>query len=271
MAEKAGKVGAIYAAYGDGIDIANESRTLSGGVISLTKTNVLVSKVTSDGAGAIPITKSWYCTVQGELHVTGGEDDTVYVTYKYWNVGVYAHKDAITWTLSTEKNVGDRILPTTPNDYYYEVAEGGAGTTGETEPAEWGTVVGGETVDNTVTWTCHSYSEVGQVAGFFNWSFNKVGDALETTDYSDAGVRTYIAGLKGWTGSAEKHWITEVPLDWIGTLLIIKLYVDNVTSPTLRYEGWGVIVGHGVTSAVDTLVNESLSFQGDSVLTYEST
>jgi len=270
MTEKAGNVGAIYAAYGAGIDIANEARTLADGVVSLTKTNVLVSKVTSNAEGTIPITKPWYCTVKGLLTVIGGTGN-VWVTYKYWNVGIYAHKDAVTWTLSTEKIVGDRVLPTTPNDYYYEVAEGGAGTTGETEPAEWGTTVGGTTGDGTVTWTCHSYSEVGQVAGFFNWSFSKVGDALETTDYSDAGHRTYIAGLKGWTGSAEKHWITEVPLDWIGTLLIIKLYVDNIVSPTLRYEGWGVIVGHGVTSAVDTLVNESLSFQGDSVLTYEST
>ena len=110
--------------------------------------------------------------------------------------------------------------------------------------------------------------KIGQVAGFFGWSFNRVGDALETTDYSDAGHRTYIAGLAGWTGSAEKHWITEYPLEWVNTELIIKFYV-NITG-TLRYEGWGLVTGHGVTSAVDTLVNESLSFQGDGILSYES-
>ncbi len=121
-----------------------------------------------------------------------------------------------------------------------------------------------------IFWDAGAYGaagEIGIVAGFFGWSFSKVGDALETTDYSDGGHRTYIAGLKGWTGSAEKHWITETPLDWINTKFIIKFYVD--VGNTIRYEGWGLITGHGVTSAVDTLVNESLSFQGDGVLTYE--
>ena len=123
-------------------------------------------------------------------------------------------------------------------------------------------------------WTAGTYgvaNQIGVVAGFFGWGADQKGEPLQTTDYSDVGVRTYIPGLKGWTGSAEKHWITEVPLEWVGTKLIIKLYLDNVASPTLRYEGIGIITGHGVTSTVETLVNESLSFQGDSVLTYEDT
>lgn len=268
MTKKAGKVGAVYACYGDGIDVANETVVLVAGVKSLANTNVLVSKVTSDGAGNTPITKAWYCTVKGSLVVTDGATDTVYVTYKYWIEGVYAHKDAIDWTADTAKVVGNRVLPTIPNDYYYEVAAGHAGTTGGTEPAAWGTVVGGTTADNTVTWTCHSYSEVGQVCGFFNWGVDKICDILETTDYSDVGVRTYIAALKGWTGSAERHFLTEENLDWITDSLIIKFYVD--TSNTLRYEGWVIVDSHGLTSVVDTLVNESLSFKGDSVLTYEN-
>jgi len=92
MAEKAGKVGAIYACYGDGIDVANEEVTLVAGVESLANTNVLVSKVTSDAGGTTPITKAYYCTVAGSLVVADGGTDTVYVTYKYWNEGVYAHK-----------------------------------------------------------------------------------------------------------------------------------------------------------------------------------
>lgn len=207
MSELSGKIGAIYAAYGAGTAVANEAVVLVAGVKPLANTNVLVSKVTSDVTGLIPITKSWYCTVQGSLVVTGGGTDTVYVTYAWWAAGTYG-------------------------------------------------VVG----------------EIGIVAGFFSWKADQKADALETTDYSDAGVRTYnVVGLKGWSGSAERHWLTELPLTWIGTLFIIKLYIDNVASPTLRYEGWGVITGHGVTSAVDTLVSESISFQGSGVLTYEDT
>ena len=269
MTEKAGKLGAIYACYGDGIDVANEEVTLTDGVESLANANVLVSKVTSDSDGDNPITKAYYCTVAGSLVVEDGGIDTVYVTYKYWNEGVYAHKDAVEWTASTEKSVGDRVYPTTENDFYYEVAAGGAGTTGESEPGSWGTTVGGETEDDGVTWTCHSYSEVGQVCGFFNWSANNICDILETTDYCDDGHKTYIANLKGWSGSAERHFLTEENLDWITDHLIIRFYVD--TDNDLRYEGWVYVDGHSVTSAVDTLVNESLSFQGDGILNYEST
>lgn len=122
-----------------------------------------------------------------------------------------------------------------------------------------------------VAGTFGTAGEIGQVAGFFSWSVNNISDVLETTDYSDVGIRTYIAALKGWEGSAERHFLTEENLDWIGEQLIIKFYIDNDSSPTLRYEGWVIVNSHSVTSAVDSLVNESLSFKGDSVLSYEST
>ena len=110
---------------------------------------------------------------------------------------------------------------------------------------------------------------VGQVCGFFNWSANNICDILETTDYCDAGVRTYIAALKGWEGSAEKHFLTEENLDWIGDHLIIKFYID--VDNTMRYEGWVFVDGHSVTSAVDTLVDEALNFKGDGILSRETT
>jgi len=199
------------------------------------------------------------------LHVIGGAETTVYVTYKYWREGTYGKGSRSDWVEDTEYNIDDIVIPTTENNFYYKCTT--AGTSGGTEPT-WNEV-DGETTDDGVgdlVWTTYAY-EVGQVAGFFGWNFSKVGDALETTDYSDAGHRTYIAGLKGWNGSAERHWLTEEPLEWINTKLIIKFYVDKTGD--LRYEGIGIITGHGVTSAVETLVNESLSFQGDSVLTYE--
>ena len=110
---------------------------------------------------------------------------------------------------------------------------------------------------------------VGQVCGFFNWGANNVCDILETTDFCDAGVRTYIAALKGWEGSAEKHWLTEENLDWIGDNLIIKFYID--VDNTMRYEGWVIVDSHSITSSVDTLVDESLNFKGDGILSRETT
>jgi len=281
MAEKAGKLGAVYAAYGAGIDVADEEVTLVAGAKSLVNTNVLVSKVTSDGAGANPITKAWYCTVAGSLVVTGGGADVVYVTYKYWDVNTFkkvtgidiafvdggVDPDTITSIAGAfgDFAIGDIIIisGSTSNDGTYTLTGAAAGTltvaTGllDAEAA-------GETVIIQTT------SFVGQVAGFFSWSVNNISDVLETTDYSDVGIRTYIAALKGWEGSAERHWLTEENLDWIGEQLIIKFYVDNDSSPTLRYEGWVIVNSHSVTSAVDSLVSESLGFQGDSILSYEN-
>jgi len=281
MAEKSGKVGAVFAAYGAGIDVADEEVTLVAGAKSLVNTNVLVSKVTSDGAGANPITKAWYCTVAGSLVVTGGGADVVYVTYKYWDVNTFkkvtgidiafvdggVDPDTITSIAGAfgDFAIGDIIIisGSTSNDGTYTLTGAAAGTltvaTGllDAEAA-------GETVIIQTT------SFVGQVAGFFSWSVNNISDVLETTDYSDVGIRTYIAALKGWEGSAERHWLTEENLDWIGEQLIIKFYVDNDSSPTLRYEGWVIVNSHSVTSAVDSLVSESLGFQGDGILSYES-
>ena len=115
----------------------------------------------------------------------------------------------------------------------------------------------------------YDYYVVIQTTGFFNWSFDHACDVLETTDYGDSGHRTYMAALKGWTGSAGRHWLTTETMDgWLATERIVKFFTDESSDPQLRYEGWAIITGDSVTSAVDTLVNESLSFQGCGILTY---
>jgi len=362
MTEKAGKLGAVYAAYGAGIDVANESRTLSGGVISLVNTNVLVSKVTSDADGLIPITKAWYCTVKGSLVVNDGGIDDVWVTYKYWNdldyekvtgediafvdgggsddtitsvadaFGAFAIGDVITisgsasnnkvatltgasvGTLSvatgtlTAEDAGEEVTIETKLIGYEKVTgediafvdNDGAGDTITSVAEAFGCFAIGDIItitgsaSNNITTTIVAVEAgiitvatalltdeiageavtieinlVGQVCGFFSWSADNVCDMLPTTDYCDDGHKTYIAAVKGWTGSAERHWLTEEVLEWIGDNLIIRFYVDE--SSDLRYEGWVIVNTHGISSATDTLVNESLGFQGDSILSYEST
>lgn len=120
--------------------------------------------------------------------------------------------------------------------------------------------------------------------GFFNWSIDETCDVYDKTDFQDSGHRTYLAGLDSWTATAERHWVDEGMFKMVGTLdtalhIIAKFYVnDSDASKGVgsdsdtgdRYEGYCHLVGLSPTVAVDTLVNESLSFQGTGQLVYES-
>lgn len=55
------------------------------------------------------------------------------------------------WATSVTKALGDIVVPTTPNGYYYECTTAGD-THGSTEPI-WPTTIGNPVVDNTATWT----------------------------------------------------------------------------------------------------------------------
>lgn len=68
------------------------------------------------------------------------------------------------WAANTAKSVGDRVIPTSSNGYYYEVtATSGSApytTAAVTEPT-WPTTIGNTVVDNELTWTCQ-----GEYGGF---------------------------------------------------------------------------------------------------------
>ena len=113
------------------------------------------------------------------------------------------------------------------------------------------------------------------VLGFYNWSLSYTCDTLETTDFDDStGGRSYIAGLTGWTATADKHFLTsnnEVD-DWIGEAREIRLFTKYVASPSTGnpayyFDGDTVVTGLDMTTPVDALINQSISFQGDKALT----
>lgn len=121
---------------------------------------------------------------------------------------------------------------------------------------------------------------IKQYGGFFNWSIDDTMDVQETTDFDDSGHRTYVATLDGWTASAERHWIDSGLKAMMGsdTKIIAKFYAwdsdtDKGTASASdigkRYEGYCRLAGLSPSAAVDTLVNESLSFQGTGQLSYE--
>ena len=99
----------------------------------------------------------------------------------------------------------------------------------------------------------------GLTAGVKAWTLNLVGDALETTDYADAGVRTFIVGCKGWTGTCEGNW------DTANTITVgdeIAALVLSIVGATEKYTGKAIVTGISVSSSFDGVVTASISFQG---------
>jgi len=105
------------------------------------------------------------------------------------------------------------------------------------------------------------------VAGINAWTVDYTLDALETTDFADAGARSFIAGPSSWSGSfsgykdgaplsigsqygielAESATVTQM---WLGTIYITAVH------PTVSFDG---------------VVSYSYDFQGTGVLTIAST
>ena len=116
--------------------------------------------------------------------------------------------------------------------------------------------------------TSQTASDVGAViaaGGFTNWSLDVNLDVLDTTNFATANSwKTYIAGLKGWTGTAEQHWQSDL-LDEFAEKVIVRFYIDDtqaVASSDQYYYGFAQVNGLGVNTDVDALVDQSLTFTG---------
>jgi len=107
-----------------------------------------------------------------------------------------------------------------------------------------------------------SISFTNLTAGAKGWTVDYTGDPLETTDFADAGVRTYIAGLTGWTATVSANWDaanTAVP----GNSATLTLTAD--TGDT--YAGTAIMTGLSASVSVDGVNQVNYSFQGSGTLT----
>jgi len=101
------------------------------------------------------------------------------------------------------------------------------------------------------------------VAGIKSWTVDYVVDAIETTDFADAGVKAYIAGLSGWSGSFEGY------KDGAPTAIgaEIALILKESTDATQQYTGQAILTGCHGTVSIDGVVGEAYDFQGTTGLT----
>jgi len=101
------------------------------------------------------------------------------------------------------------------------------------------------------------------VTGIKSWSIDYSADALETTDFADAGVRTYIAGCTGWSGSfeGEKDGVPQ----GIGSEITLTLYETSTANQL--WTGNCLITRVSATSSADGKPTYTYDFQGTGALT----
>ena len=100
------------------------------------------------------------------------------------------------------------------------------------------------------------------VGGIKSWTIDYTIDALETTDFADVGVKSYIAGISGWSGSFEGY--KDGAPTAIGAIIALKL--RESTNATQQYTGQAILTGSHETVAIDGVVSIAYDFQGTGAL-----
>lgn len=108
------------------------------------------------------------------------------------------------------------------------------------------------------------------VAGFHSWEITKEADVAEATDFTDTGIKTYILGGSGWTGTAERNWHDDNDV-WgggaVGTPRWVRFFIKYVSSPAVGdpayyYEGLShvKVVNHKMSAA--DIIRQTFQFEG---------
>jgi predicted secreted protein len=118
---------------------------------------------------------------------------------------------------------------------------------------------------------------VNKVKELQSWSVDTGVDTIDTSSFDSAGWKTFIAGLKDWSGSCEASFnfsgdalgqkaIWDAYL--AGTLLAVKFDFDG-TGPNLT--GSVLITSVGFSAPVDDKITAKFDYQGSGALAYNLT
>jgi len=101
------------------------------------------------------------------------------------------------------------------------------------------------------------------VSGIKSWSLDYTVDTLETTDFADVGIKNYIVGCSGWSGSFEGYKYG-APQGLAGASITLSLKESTVA--TEKWVGSAYITGIHASTAHDGIVSYSYDFQGTGAL-----
>jgi len=119
------------------------------------------------------------------------------------------------------------------------------------------------------------------VANVRNFTIDLKRDTIETTTMG-VDVRTYLNGLSSWSGSADIYFDPTASTGTFGTTASLNPTGGTVGQGTTAFEGFldttsykfagnVIITGFSVKSAMDGMVEASISFQGSGACAFSAT
>jgi len=107
------------------------------------------------------------------------------------------------------------------------------------------------------------------IAELKSYTIEESGDTIETTALGDAS-RTYVAGLKTFTGTIECYWdetdSSGQGAMTVGSQITINFYPEGDGAGDTYYTGSAIITGRSVTGTTDGTVDRSFTIQGTGAL-----
>lgn len=116
--------------------------------------------------------------------------------------------------------------------------------------------------DGQLSWVGIADSDVA--FNFYSWTLDVAGDTHDVTDFTSAGWRQHLGGLKGWTVTVELYTdsTNQVQPSDLGSSAQLRMYMNS----TDYYRGLAICNGFSPAVAVDGVETTGLSFQGTSDL-----
>lgn len=107
------------------------------------------------------------------------------------------------------------------------------------------------------------------IAELKSYTIEESGDTIETTALGDTS-RTYVAGLKTFTGTIECYWdetdSSGQGAMTVGSEITINFYPEGDASSDTYYTGTAIITGQSITGTTDGTVDRSFTIQGSGAL-----
>jgi len=108
------------------------------------------------------------------------------------------------------------------------------------------------------------------IAEITDFSADQTGETIEDTELIDS-WKTFIAGKKSWTASANAHW-DETDTNGqeactVGASVTLNVYPEGATAGDKYYTGTALVTSVGIAVAEGSTVKRSIAFQGSGALT----